>query len=1077
MSIDRIFRHTLSISAVILLGIGLCAGVRFGVGGSIAERGKKIFDKEREGLWTQVTAPVAGAVISGITTISLNVGPTVQTVEFEPEGALPFTVSAPPFGWSWDTRTVPDGVRRLTIKAYGAEGPPSSSDVSVTVDNTPPQVSMQIPSGPITDEATGEITVTADDPNGISRVIFLLDGTPQITLTEPPFTWRWDITADLNGTHTLAAEAYDRSGNRSTASTNLGVAIDHQAPTISIITPPLNTTFSNNQTVSISAQVTDNVGISKVLFIQDGVTIATVTASPYSYNWSISDLDNGSHSWTAMAIDLKGNMTTSQPVLTSVDIDNTLPTASITAPAANTSYSSPQTVSITANASDNRVISKVEFYDGPTLKTTLTTAPFHYDWPISRADNGAHPWSVKAYDAAGNMSSTTTLLTVNIVPSEWENSFNVFDAAYGTRYISPTPTTDSANLAWGESYLLEAYSAMFEATRNPLYLQKAQTHIDAIFNAAAQNNDGSGWGWNTSRYSNNKILNGTFVSISTNSPIVNGLNVTVPDPWLTLASPDVCSTAQGLVQDSLPAGLAYAGGVKSASTILDGYLVSSCMDVDFGSVQSYPDILIHYWMSDTICGDSCTAPYCGTNPGGYVYVSPDKNSWKLIGGLSYVTTANATTLLPSEPFRYVRVCRGGGGSGRSNLAVDSINVFGTHTLPLNWTLGSNTTISNAYQSIDANDAYHPTGSDHAGLVIVSHPGETQSLWQSTGTYMIRPGIKTFYDISFQAAGNGRASLSIDGTETAFLDFSQSTWTLKTFSFEAPTTPGKILRLTFSASNGNIAHIDSVSVLGRVPYIVHDGMILSSVAKFVKEVYSNQPAMMAFKPKADAFLADMEREFAHDWESEWVEYAPGKGLYILPPSFTEAATSPTLPEGSSLPYNQYEAFGRYLLIMSEITGNNEYKDKAVKMGETFKQALRPLGDSEHYVWNYMDAVLPSDPSTRSSSVEDVSHSNIDVGFVSDLHRAGLVFTDQDIHRFANTFLDKTWDHATLSGHDRVDGSGPLNTPGYQYFEGWITLSSVEPRLLTEIGDFLKKPSTGKTTSNYPLMIANLLLYSQ
>lgn len=80
---------------------------------------------------------------------------------------------------------------------------PSSSDVSVTVDNTPPQVSMQIPSGPITDEATGEITVTADDPNGISRVIFLLDGTPQITLTEPPFTWRWDITADLNGTHTL----------------------------------------------------------------------------------------------------------------------------------------------------------------------------------------------------------------------------------------------------------------------------------------------------------------------------------------------------------------------------------------------------------------------------------------------------------------------------------------------------------------------------------------------------------------------------------------------------------------------------------------------------------------------------------------------------------------------------------------------------------------------------------------------------------------------------------------------------------------------------------------------------------
>src|SRR4026207_1432034 len=68
------------------------------------------------------------------------------------------------------------------------------------------------------------------------------------------------------------------------------------------------------------------------------------------------------------------------------------PTVAITSPSSGTSYTTAQTVTITATASDNTGLSKVEFYDGATLKTTDTTSPYSYAWPITSANNGNHSW-------------------------------------------------------------------------------------------------------------------------------------------------------------------------------------------------------------------------------------------------------------------------------------------------------------------------------------------------------------------------------------------------------------------------------------------------------------------------------------------------------------------------------------------------------------------------------------------------------------------------------------------------------------------------------------------------------------
>ena len=53
-------------------------------------------------------------------------------------------------------------------------------------------------------------------------------------------------------------------------------------------------------------------------------------------------------------------------------------------------------MTLQALASDNVGVTKVEFYDGATLRGTDTSAPYSFDWTISFSDNGVHSWTARA---------------------------------------------------------------------------------------------------------------------------------------------------------------------------------------------------------------------------------------------------------------------------------------------------------------------------------------------------------------------------------------------------------------------------------------------------------------------------------------------------------------------------------------------------------------------------------------------------------------------------------------------------------------------------------------------------------
>src|SRR6185369_8624632 len=191
------------------------------------------------------------------------------------------------------------------------------------------------------------------------------------------------------------------------------------------------TSYTTAQTVTITATASDAVGVTKVEFY-DGATLkATDTTAPFTYAWAITSANNGAHSWTAKAYDAANNSRVSTADSLTVNIptggDTTPPSVSISSPASGTTYTTAQTVTITAAASDTVGVTKVEFYDGATLKATDTTAPYTYAWAITSANNGAHSWTAKAYDAANNsMVSAAVILTVNITtPSvgPWVDGF------------------------------------------------------------------------------------------------------------------------------------------------------------------------------------------------------------------------------------------------------------------------------------------------------------------------------------------------------------------------------------------------------------------------------------------------------------------------------------------------------------------------------------------------------------------------------------------------------------------------------------------------------------------------------
>jgi len=124
--------------------------------------------------------------------------------------------------------------------------------------------------------------------------------------------------------------------------------------------------------------------------------------------------------------------------------DTTPPIVTLTAPLEGVTVSG--NVSLTASASDNTGVAKVEFYDNSTLISTDTTAPYAVTWNSTAVPNGSHVISARAYDAAGNVSSDSSTVTAKNGDTQAPTSPTNIKAtatAYNSVSVSWTASTDN----------------------------------------------------------------------------------------------------------------------------------------------------------------------------------------------------------------------------------------------------------------------------------------------------------------------------------------------------------------------------------------------------------------------------------------------------------------------------------------------------------------------------------------------------------------------------------------------------------------------------------------------------------
>ena len=187
---------------------------------------------------------------------------------------------------------------------------------------------------------------------------------------------------------------------------------DTTAPAININTPVSGATVSGAISVNVSAS--DNVGVSRVELYRNGALVGTTSTSPYSFYWDTTTSANGSYTLSAKAYDAAGNVAASSGVVvnvnnTAVISDVVAPTVVVSSPASGATLGS--SVTVTASASDNVGVTSMEVYLDGVLRASGTSSTISTKLSTRKLASGAHTIVVKAYDAAGNVASSSVQVT------------------------------------------------------------------------------------------------------------------------------------------------------------------------------------------------------------------------------------------------------------------------------------------------------------------------------------------------------------------------------------------------------------------------------------------------------------------------------------------------------------------------------------------------------------------------------------------------------------------------------------------------------------------------------------------
>lgn len=362
-----------------------------------------------------ITSHSENELVNGTFTIEANAGDddAVTKVEFFVDGGLIVSDPSSPYSASWDSTLVSDGFHTISAVATDSTGQTTSSSVNVEVDNIvdfAPDVSITSHTENEVVDGSVLFTANASDDFGVSKVEFFINGGLIATDSSSPYSTTWNSNSVSDGFYTLTVVATDTSNQTKSESINFEVDNIDSPPTVLINGPTDNEVVEG--LVSISATATDDKSVTQVEFFVDGNLLLTDSSSPYTASWDSTSVSDGFYTLSAVAKDSAGQ-TSSSSIQVEVDNIDLPPEVLITNPADNSTVDG--TVTITADASDDKGIQKVEFYIGGILVHTDTTSSYSYSWDTTGYENDVYTVEAVVTDTNGQTSNSSVTVTVNNV--------------------------------------------------------------------------------------------------------------------------------------------------------------------------------------------------------------------------------------------------------------------------------------------------------------------------------------------------------------------------------------------------------------------------------------------------------------------------------------------------------------------------------------------------------------------------------------------------------------------------------------------------------------------------------------
>lgn len=213
------------------------------------------------------------------------------------------------------------------------------------------------------------------------------------------------------------------------------------SPEVAITAPANNASVNRNSVVTINATATYASGpVANVRFYSNNVFVASDSSSPYSVTWNANT--PGVFVLTAVVTASDGSSAQSAPI--TLNVNNVLPTVSITAPANAASFNRNSLVTIDATAGYTvGAVANVKFYANGVLIGSDSAAPFTTNWSANTPGTFLLTAVVTTDDLQQVTSAPITVIINNVLPT-----VSITAPANNATYPANTVVTINATAAY-----------------------------------------------------------------------------------------------------------------------------------------------------------------------------------------------------------------------------------------------------------------------------------------------------------------------------------------------------------------------------------------------------------------------------------------------------------------------------------------------------------------------------------------------------------------------------------------------------------------------------------------------------